>query len=140
MTHELSIPVDMTGPSGSRSRKGLRILAFGLVLLGVCVFAWGLKYKLSLYDPPQAVSHEMPAAKLLTGREQAATPVVNLHQAAWPETPVILSSLALVFLVLLRAMVWPPSSEWAPGFRGARRAPEFAAIIVRFNLPPPAVL
>jgi hypothetical protein len=37
------------------------------------VFLWGLRYKVSLYDPPQASSHQMPAAKLLTGKEQVAT-------------------------------------------------------------------
>src|ERR1700761_6298316 len=40
----------------------LRALAIGLACLGVCVFAWGLKYKLSLYDPPQSSSHHMAAA------------------------------------------------------------------------------
>jgi hypothetical protein len=37
------------------------------------VFLWGLQYKLSLYDPPQAVSHKIPIAKLLSKDEQGAT-------------------------------------------------------------------
>ena len=46
---------------------------FSLVFLGVAlsVFAWGLQYKLSLYDAPQAVSHSMPSAKLLSKDEQS---------------------------------------------------------------------
>jgi hypothetical protein len=40
--------------------------------LAACVFAWGLQYKLSLYDPPQAASHQIPTAKLLTKNEQSS--------------------------------------------------------------------
>jgi hypothetical protein len=36
------------------------------------VFVWGLQYKLSLYDPPQSITHKIPAAKLLSKNEQAA--------------------------------------------------------------------
>lgn len=46
----------------------LTIVFFGLAL---SVFTWGLQYKLSLYDPPQAVSHSIPIAKLLSKDEQA---------------------------------------------------------------------
>jgi hypothetical protein len=34
------------------------------------VFLWGLQYKLSLYDPPQASSHNAPIAKLLSKDER----------------------------------------------------------------------
>ncbi len=37
--------------------------------LAICVFTWGLQYKLSLYDPPQAISHQIPEAKLLANDE-----------------------------------------------------------------------
>jgi hypothetical protein len=53
------------------------------VLLALSVFAWGLQYKLSLYDPPQALSHTMPSAKLLSKDEQAIpsdSPLVNRGQ------------------------------------------------------------
>jgi hypothetical protein len=48
-------------------------LAAGLMGLGLCVFLWGLQYKLSLYDPPQSISHKIPTAKLLSRDEQSAT-------------------------------------------------------------------
>jgi hypothetical protein len=67
----------------------MRVLGCSLVLLGVCVFAWGLKYKLSLYDPPQSVSHRMPAAKLLAAKDDVALESVDLRSAPhrarrWP--------------------------------------------------------
>lgn len=48
---------------------------FALIFMGLAlvVFSWGLQYKLSLYDPPQASSHLMPQAKLLSQNEQATT-------------------------------------------------------------------
>jgi hypothetical protein len=35
------------------------------------VFVWGLQYKLSLYDSPHSITHEMPEAKLLSNQERA---------------------------------------------------------------------
>jgi hypothetical protein len=68
--------VKIPRPNSFRNKQPrLRTLAFGLALLGLCVFAWGLKYKLSLYDAPQAVSHHMAAAKLLSGKERNSVPL-----------------------------------------------------------------
>lgn len=77
-------------------RPAVRALAFGLVILGLCVFAWGLRYKLSLYDPPGAGSRHMPAAKLLTGKERRALPVVNIRPAAGSSALTFLAGLLLV--------------------------------------------
>ena len=40
-----------------------------LVTLGMCVFFWGLGYKLSLYDLHEASIHRIPDAKLLSRNE-----------------------------------------------------------------------
>jgi hypothetical protein len=74
----------------------VRALAFGLAILGLCVFAWGLRYKLSLYDPPGAGSRHMPAAKLLTGKERRDLPIVNSHPVAGSSTLAFLAGLLLV--------------------------------------------
>lgn len=34
------------------------------------IFVWGLQYKLSLYDSPHSITHEMPEAKLLSNQER----------------------------------------------------------------------
>lgn len=60
----------------------MRALTIGLALLGVCVFVWGLDYKLSLYEPPHSMAHHMPEAKLLTGKERMTLPVVTRHETA----------------------------------------------------------
>lgn len=43
------------------------LLGLGLAL---SLFVWGMQYKLSLYDPPESISHSIPAAKLLSGSEK----------------------------------------------------------------------
>jgi hypothetical protein len=99
-------------------RKGLRALACALVFLGVCVFAWGLRYKLSLYDPPHSVSHRMPAAKLLTGRERTQVPPLNLHRDAGSTGPAVLVALTLAFISFSgAALLFPrfsPCANWLP--------------------------
>lgn len=83
--------------------KGLRGLAFGLVLLGFCVFGWGLRYKLSLYDPPHSVDRRMPEAKLLTGKECGEFAAAHVRPAAAATTlPLALGGPALT-LVLFAA-------------------------------------
>jgi hypothetical protein len=65
------IRVKVQSWSANRSFNLLGMLAF--LGLSICVFAWGLQYKLSLYDPAQATSHQNPQAKLLSRNEQTAT-------------------------------------------------------------------
>ena len=115
----------------------MRVLAFGLVLLGMCVFAWGLKYKLSLYDPPHSVSHHMPAAKLLAGKEKITLPPIDWRSAPAPGAPLALVPFALAFLALM-------GGGFRPGMDGrklllapVRRTAERAALAAHFTRPPP---
>jgi hypothetical protein len=71
------IAVKVRRLSTTRSFNPLGVLA--CLGLCICVFTWGLQYKLSLYDPPQAASHKIPQAKLLSKNERcgiAGSPVV----------------------------------------------------------------
>ncbi len=52
------------------NRLNLSRLTFVFLGLAICVFTWGLQYKLSLYDPPHSTSHAIPEAKLLSRDEQ----------------------------------------------------------------------
>lgn len=118
-------------------RRGVRLLAFALVALGVCVFAWGLKYKLSLYDPPHSLSHRIPAAKLLTGKERSAQPVVQLRRAEIPHPPQPLNTLATAFLVLLGARLWARALGERPVPAYACFAPQCGILRTIFTRPPP---
>lgn len=96
-------PLSLTLQNQISRRDSLRALAFGLVLLGICVFAWGLRYKLSLYDPPHSAAHHMPAAKLLTGKERVEVPVLEQYSSPNAAGPAILLTFTLAFAFLRNA-------------------------------------
>lgn len=87
--------------------KGRPLRRFGtLAFLGLalCVFTWGLQYKLSLYDPPQAHSHQIPQAKLLSKNEQIGTTESQQAVRTKISTRVSFSILTTIFPVLLLAL------------------------------------
>lgn len=117
-------------PSTIRSKSpAVRVLAFGLVMLGLCVFAWGLRYKLSLYDPPRAVSHHMPAARLLTGKERNPALLAPSPRLATSVVPLAFSTLALALLAFATARSplslsrWQLASSPRPTFPASLRSP-----------------
>jgi|ERR1700728_4234407 hypothetical protein len=133
--------VTIPGPTPIRNnRADLPVLAFGLVVLGLCVFAWGLKYKLSLYDPPRASSHHIAAAKLLPGKERGAASLDAIRKAAGnPVPPGAMGTLVLVLFTLTAAVLRPDFGGWIRGPIPASLAsayPRFAPCFVR---PPPRI-
>lgn len=139
LTHVHPIAAHKVRPSALSGRRGLRVLAFALVTLGVCVFAWGLKYKLSLYDPPHSLSHKIPEAKLLSGKERTALPLIAVQRAEIPHPPLALSTVALAFLVLLATRVWFQSLWRRPALRTSRTASQDGAKWASFTRPPPSL-
>jgi hypothetical protein len=97
--------------SKSRPFNLFGMLAF--LGLAFCVFAWGLQYKLSLYDPPQTASHQIPMAKLLSRDEQSSTVEHPLVIRTKTSTSVIYTAPTAVFLTLLLAIsvLNPPASR-----------------------------
>jgi hypothetical protein len=97
-----------------RGGSRLRVLGLGLVLLGLCVFAWGLRYKLSLYQPAQSVSRHMPAAKLLSGKERSPVAAIDLRRSDDSERAMPAQALTGLLLLLLSGMALVAgSSRWA---------------------------
>jgi hypothetical protein len=88
------------------------------------VFAWGLQYKLSLYDPPQATSHLIPQAKLLSKNEQSATMTSPLVIRTKTTTQICYTAPTAVFIVLLvlfNALSLQPASQWSERASDSRR-------------------
>jgi magnesium-transporting ATPase (P-type) len=99
----------------SNKRPFSRVGALAFFGLAFCVFIWGLQYKLSLYDPPDAASHHIPTAKLLSKNEQssfAESPQVFRTRTA---TTVIYTVPFTVFLILLLIF-----SRFTPAFSRER--------------------
>ncbi|MBT9333235.1 hypothetical protein [Paracidobacterium acidisoli] len=124
-----------------RARYFWFTLAF--LWLGIAVFAWGLEYKLSLYDPPQSITRKMPEAKLLSKNEHAT---VTEH-AAVSENDLRASStdfhwsVFTVFLVflLLAADYAATSQDRAPETESPWKLRQTAALNAFFFRPPPAL-
>lgn len=57
----------------NKCRTSIRVV-IGVVFLALAVFGWGVKYKISLYDPPGSISTHMSHAKLLSQKERPVSP------------------------------------------------------------------
>jgi hypothetical protein len=114
----------------------------GFIALAVAVFIWGLGYKLSLYDPPQAKSHQIPQAKLLSKNEQAiAVQSPLLKNAKDPSTPVprVLPGITLLLAVAFRLLRLPFFRLCGLKTAVVRVRRDFAALTSFFFRPPPSL-
>ena len=95
------------------------------ILLALCVFLWGLEYKMSLYHPPHSFARLVPIAKLLSKNEQPriATSAVSAVSAApslapyhsWPlDGLFLLSLLPLLNRTALRVLQQECAPWWIP--------------------------
>jgi hypothetical protein len=105
--------------------------------LAISVFLWGLEYKLSLYDPPQAASHLVPIAKLLSKNEQPAIPADSIATA--PNVKLLAVTIPALAVILLLA-----ACELSlPVYRGAIPPENLplrnGAAWIFFVRPPPAL-
>lgn len=133
-----TFPQDFATPRAVRlpgGRLRLRALAPALILLGVCVFAWGLRYKLSFYAQPHSVTHHMVEAKLLL-TDRSATPVVVLRRAADDVAPPAVP-LWIPALLVLAAMNFHLMCAWAPEPDRVHRSQRWLLGSCGFVRPPP---
>lgn len=85
-----------------------RLGAAALLGLAVCVFFWGLGYKLSLYAPPQTAPHRIPEAKLLSKNEQSGDATCPLVTRTRTFTKVAYTAPAAILLNEL-LVISPPN-------------------------------
>ena len=109
--------------------------------LAFCVFTWGLQYKLSLYDPPKAVSHEIPKAKLLSKEEQRTTtesPLVKDHRVPGMDLTAVLISVFLPLFLALHLLRLSTTVKRRRD-REALRYPIVRASLTAFFFRPPPI-
>jgi hypothetical protein len=108
--------------------------------LSLLVFAWGLGYKLSLYDPPQAVSHKIPQAKLLSKNEKtvaALSPLLSDTEASRAQIQAVLCSVLLLFIAAYRLSNPKPVVPLEFDVMSLRRSRLCFGLTFFFVLPPP---
>jgi len=109
--------------------------------LAACIFAWGLQYKLSLYDPPQSISHQIPKAKLLSKNEQSSSsesPFVSRTRTSSRviyTVPTVFSFLLLLIISILNPSISSQREQRASRLRPLRRA----HLRTHFVRPPPVL-
>jgi hypothetical protein len=123
------------------SRTGLPQLTFFLLGVAVAVFTWGLQYKLSLYDPPQSISHEIPQAKLLSKDQQATigesallsvnTSTRRVYALFW--------TMLLIFLLVFNRLNVPAAGPMERAAKLPWRISRRASLNAFFFRPPPSL-
>jgi hypothetical protein len=127
--------------SWSKTRPFSRMGTSACIGLAFCLFTWGLQYKLSLYDPPEAASHHVPTAKLLSKNEQSSSTESPLVVRTRTSTKVIyiVPTVVVFFLLLVLSILNPPLSgqrqRRASGLWHLRRA----HLRTHFVRPPPVL-
>ena len=111
-------------------------MAFFVLGLSIAVFAWGLRYKTSLYNSAPPPSHHMLAAKLLSNRERPADAVVQIERATAPT----LIAVCAVFAVFTGLLFDPKrQSRWTlQRAQNPQRRPIPSASPQVFFRPPPS--
>lgn len=124
------------------TETSLSRLAFLFLGLAISVFTWGLQYKLSLYDPPQAISHQIPEAKLLSKNEQTIekkNPILDVSGASAKAVQLMLSSIFLLISLALNLLHAPMSVERERDAQLPWHFERFASLSAFFFRPPPAL-
>lgn len=134
--------VEMTVNRWWKSRPINLLGSITFLGLACCVFGWGWQYKLSLYDPPQTVSHLIPSAKLISGEKQLHTVESVLATATKPirsvkyNAPVAASSMLLLAASLLGPAI---SGQREPNVSRLQRL-RCGIFSIFFVRPPPALV
>ena len=124
-----------------------RLSGFAGVLLcvtsAICLIIWGSEYKLSLYDPPQAASHQLPQAKLLSKNEQASTTESSPLFRARTFTKVIHfvpAAISFLLLVAFSTLTLPVSGQWEQRSDRLWQLRRRALLNILFVRPPPVLV
>lgn len=104
-----------------------------IVMLAFAVFSWGVRYKLSLYNP----AAHMTAAKLLSQRERPAT-TESARLAADPVMNLVPITLFAFAMGVMLAGLWSERPEFLPRVvRHQVRLPQQPNQTFFFFRPPP---
>lgn len=117
-------------------------LTFVFLGLALAVCTWGLQYKLSLYDPPQAISHQMPKAKLLSQNERAIAathPLISNAKTVSKPMYTVLSGIFILLLFVYRASNVRASGQNLRKMRRPRHPRALASLSLFFFRPPPVL-
>ncbi len=120
--------------STSRSERQWNLLLLLIVGLAIAVFAWGLRYKLSLYNSASHTFHHVAAAKLLSNRERPANAAIQIERATTPTVVVFVAA-----FVILASLMFDPrlQSKWLLLYADRPLSPHDPRALRQVNSRPP---
>ena len=127
----------------SKSRPFCLLGTFMVWGLAFAVVVWGVQYKLSLYDPPQAPSHQIPPAKLLGGDQQADasdSPSASRAKASARAMRTAHTTMFLSFLLAVSLLTPPVSGLKEQKVSRSWRLRRNAFLSALFVRPPPVLV
>jgi hypothetical protein len=115
----------------------------GIIFLALAVFGWGVKYKISLYDPPRSISTHMSQAKLLSQKERPVSSAnVDLARLPILESQSPISYPTFFFAAIVLVLSWGTAAIWTltrtKDSDSYRQGCSFDSIYFSFR-PPPAL-
>lgn len=127
-------------PSPLSIRRTHTLNVIGMLLLAVAVFAWGLQYKMSLYNTSSGLIASVPHAKLLSEKERpepnAASIRLDSTQTRFPVSYTIFLFASIVCSLVAAVTIQTRSQSLDKGSRQQRLA---ASDFFSFR-PPPVLL
>jgi hypothetical protein len=119
------------------SQRSSHITALSVLLLAFAVFAWGVQYKLSLYDLPGSPSATIPHAKLLSQKERPVSlEGLELVSAELPQVVLIGFSGLLIGTICLGVPRVQTSRLSLTRNENSRRRRHFRSSFFSFRPPP----
>lgn len=124
------------------NRRSSRLVTLAVLGLAFSIFVWGLQYKLSLYDPPQAASHQIPKAKILSKDEQSRGTENPLVVRTKTSSSVLYTAPTSIFFILLPTLCIFSPTTYVPVVQRANRSRLLSRAILStvFVRPPPALV
>lgn len=127
-------------PSPLSIRRIYTLNIMGMLLLAVAVFAWGLQYKMSLYNPSSGLAASAPHAKLLSQKERPEPNTASIRldstQDRFPVSYTIFLFASIVCALVVAVTIQSRSLSLDKGSRQQR----FAASDFFSFRPPPVLL
>jgi len=127
-------------PSPLSIRRSYTLNVMGMLLLAVAVFAWGLHYKMSLYNTSNGLTASVPHAKLLSEKERPEPDVASIRpESTQDRSPV--SYTIFLFASIICSLVAAVTIQIRSQFldKGSHQQ-RFAALDFFSFRPPPVLL
>jgi len=127
-------------PSPLSIRRIHTMNVMGMLFLAVAVFAWGLQYKMSLYNTSNSISVSVPHAKLLSQKERPESNVASIGPDSTQDRSPVSYTIFLFASIVCSLVVAVTIQTRSQSLDKGSRQQQFAALDFFSFRPPPVLL